>query len=273
MSLKFPKSSDKNFVRNLSKQYKLVPYLDKYLMSEVEGFEFTHSPKISDTAWHPSGDCTPAPSELYDKATGALVKEPFGLGLMKTFMVGHFWHALLQKAVVDLELAEPSAIERQGINVWEYIDSDDDEIIVDATSGIVATQKQKIPKPYHWATGAGDVAPCVIPKFGEYIVDFKTMSSYQYKSNDIPAWAADKYEAQINIYMDFFDQEQALIVAINKDTPHDFKEFEFERNQPLIDAIYEKFRFVSHCIDEGIRPTEDLDAEFDIVGLCQGPRK
>jgi hypothetical protein len=66
----------------------------------------------------------------------------------------------------------------------------------------------------------------------------------------------------MNIYMDFFDYDRALILAINKDTPHDFKEFEFRRNQPLIDVIYDKWKFVvcqSASKDE--RPDSDDDNE------------
>lgn len=239
--LKFPKSGQYNFAFNLVKRYKLVPHLDKYLGTEVDNFQFTYEPKTDDDAWHPSGSCTPSPTDLYESAVsyldGTAVKKDWGVTMLKTFMVGHFWHQLLQKAVLDLGFAEPDAIERIGKRGWAWEDPN-----------------RYTPKPYHWATGQGDVAPCSVPGYGDYVVDFKTMSAHQYKTEGLPDWAAAKYEAQINIYMDFFDLDKGLIVAICKDTPHEFKEFEFERNQDLIDAVYNKWEFVSECLDEGIAP-------------------
>lgn len=248
MSVKFPKSEKYDFNRNLVKRHKLVPYLDRYLSTEVTDFKFEYEPKESDDAFHPSGHCTPPITELYDIVTGvhAHKQKEWGTATLKAFMVGHFWHQLLQKAVVDLGLADESAIERRGERRWGT-------------------------KPFHWATGAGDVAPCSIPKYGDYVVDFKTMSSHQYRSAGIPAWAADKYEAQINIYMDFFDLEKGLIVPICKDTPHEFKEFEFERNQTLIDAIYDKWEFVSECLTQGEIPPGFHNSDFDLTGLFTGP--
>jgi hypothetical protein len=257
VAIKFPKSEKYDFNRSLVKRHKLVPYLDRYLGKEVEDFHFHYEPKKEDDAWHPSGHCTPSPSDLYDLVSGPKEKKEWGAAMLKTFLVGHFWHQLLQKAVLDLEFAEPSAIERSGHKGW---------------GDLVSRPGREIMwTPYHWATGAGDIAPCSIPRHGDFVVDFKTMSAHQYKANDIPAWAADKYEAQINIYMDFFDLERGLIVAICKDTPHEMKEFEFVRNQPLIDAVYDKWEFVSACLDAGEAPTDLDDDAFTLDGLFQGP--
>jgi hypothetical protein len=68
----------------------------------------------------------------------------------------------------------------------------------------------------------------------------------------------------MNVYMDFFDYDRALIVAVNKDTPHDFKEFEFRRNQPLIDVIYDKWKFVAECLQDEDRPDADDDLGFEL---------
>lgn len=254
MAIKFPKSEKYNFNKNLVKRHKLATHLDLYLATEVEDFSFTYEPKEEDHGFHPSGHCTPPPTALFEMArddiAGNLVKKEWGTSMLKTFLVGHFWHQLLQKAVVDLGFATPDAIERKGYKAWGSAD--------DST-----------PRPYHYAAGSGDIAPCSIPKHGDYVVDFKTMSSHQFKTNGIPDWAADKYEAQINIYMDFFELEQGLIVCVNKDSPHDFKEFEFERNQDLIDRIYDKWEFVSACLDEGEAPStldDELFNDFPYTG-------
>jgi hypothetical protein len=62
--------------------------------------------------------------------------------------------------------------------------------------------------------------------------------------------------------MDLFDLEQAMILGGNKDTPHDFKELTFVRNQPLIDAVYRKWEFVGDCLEGGTLPSEDDVVEF-----------
>lgn len=252
---KFPKSEKYNFARTLVKKHKLVPYLDKYLSKEVEGLEFRLDPKVGDDAWHPSGHCTPSVDALFAIATGTAESRNWG-SLHKSFAVGHFWHQLLQKAVVDLDLAEESSIERRGYKGWGEAPR-----VLGAAPWF----------PYHWATGSGDVAPLVLPKHGEYVIDFKTMSGQQFRQESLPEWAADKYEAQINIYMDFFDIDKGIIVAICKDSPHDMKEFEFVRNQELIDAIYEKWIFVSDCLDGNSVIDEDAIRYYTLDDLFMGP--
>jgi hypothetical protein len=323
VTLKFPKSEKYNFTKNLVKRHKLVTHLDRCLATEPENFHFSYEAKQKDDAWHPSGHCTPVASELYQYALSDHNKpRDISVSLQKTFLVGHFWHQLLQHAVLKLGFAEPDAVERRGSRWWGdhirpsgvenwgqgenveartfyamefyrkedlhyfsypeqriYPDPDKKDWVPNEEFMAMATHwpdddigAAKIrPKPFHWATGMGDLAPCSIPHHGDYVVDFKTMSSHQFKGNDIPGWAAHKYEAQINIYMDWFDCEQALIVAINKDTPHDMKEFEFRRNQPLVDAIYDKWLFVSECLDANEAPTPLDDNMFQFDSLYKGP--
>lgn len=269
MAQSFPKSGKHNFNRNLVKRHKLVPHLDRFLVTEPENFQFDYEPKKSDDGFHPSGHCTPSATALYASAVeyienakipGPREKVERKASLQKTFLVGHFWHQLLQWAVVEMEMAEPEAIERRGTRGWGP-----EQSIGNASIGEYKWL------PYHWATGSADIAPLVLPTGEEYLVDFKTMGSHDFKGASMPAWAADKYEAQINIYLDFFDMERALIVAVQKDSPHDMKEFEFVRNQPLIDAIYDKWHFVSECLDAGEAPSELDNDEFVLDDLFKGP--
>lgn len=244
-------ANDKNLIRNLGKQYKLVTHIDRALAGFDEEFEFRYTTKGTDDAWHPSGDCLPLASELYWKVKDPQVSQ-VGTSRRKAFLLGHFWHQLLQHIVLEkLQFCEHKAIERRGIKGWGYEDN-------------------KRILPFHWATGAGDIAPCVIPDHGEYVVDFKTMNNRDFAQNGMPGWCAEKYEAQINIYMDFFDLERALIVPIQKDSPHNMKEFEFVRNQPLIDKIYEKWKFVAECLENN-DPPNDLDDEYFNKLPFEGP--
>jgi hypothetical protein len=254
---KFPKSSKYNFAKNVQKRYVLAPHLDLYFANEVVGLEFKLEAKEKDDAWHPSGDCTPTVTELYymalDRQAGRVEKR-----FSKAFPVGHFWHQLLQKAVLDMGFATPEAIERRGLRGWGPEQPFD-------------VRRECDYLPFHWATGQGDVAPLEIPGQPPFIVDFKTMSSRDYRLAGMPGWVAEKYEAQINIYMDFFDINDALILCVEKESPHGFKEFRFQRNQTLIDAVYDKWYFVSECLDAEVEPTAKDDKDFSLTGLFEGP--
>ena len=265
--VKLPKSNKYDFNRSLVKRHKLAPLLDRHLGTETENFIFTYEPKKSDDGWHPSGACTPNATDLHKMVVSPEKKE-WGTAMLKTFMVGHFWHQWLQNAVLELELAAPEAIEVRGVRGWgEKVEVGIDRHWVDFPE----YNPEMWYKPHQWATGAGDIAPCTIPGHGDYVIDFKTMSGQQYRQASIPAWAADKYEAQINIYMSFFDLEQGIIMAVCKDSPHEFKEFEYRRNQPLIDMIYDKWEFVGACLEEDEVPCELDNEMFSLDGLFTGP--
>jgi len=245
MAIKLTKHS---MARKLVSKTKLAVHIDRAI-EQTGDFEwnYKYEPKKGDNAWHPSGDCTLSARELFDKACGNTESDPIGAGLRKTFQVGHFWHGYLQHIVVELlGYADWDAIERSGQKVWAEEDGK--------------------PKAYNWCRGSADIAPVKIPGQGEFLVDFKTMGSFDFKRTELPAWSAAKYECQMNIYMDFFDLDQAIIVAINKDSPHELKEFIFDRNQPLIDTIYDKWHYVSDCLENGTIPDATEEWELPIRG-------
>lgn len=237
---------DKRFT-TIAQGNKLVPHLDRCIGEGDFEWTFDYKPKEGDDAWHPSGDCTPSLNELYLKAKGELVERPISTSLYKTFMVGHFWHAYIQKFVVEkLGFAEQSAIERKGCKVLDPCGDG--------------------PTAYNWVTGSGDIAPCTIPGHGDYLVDIKTMNGFDFGKSYLPERYADKWECQVNVYMDFFDLEHALILSVQKDSPHEFKEFEFTRNQPLIDALYTKWKLVCQCLHNDVEPPADEDIELPLSG-------
>jgi hypothetical protein len=254
MALRFSKDSDLSFTRNLVKRHKLVPHLDRWLENEPEHLAFQYEVKEKDNAWHPSGHCTPPVTDLYYYAVEGYKEErKLSSTQIKTFTVGHFWHQLLQLGCQELGFAGPEHIERKGKKQW-------------------GMDNRWSPLPFHWTTGAGDVAPCTLPNGEQFIVDFKTMGAHDFRKPWSPdMWFAAKYECQINIYMDYFVLERGIIIPVQKDSPHELKEIEFERNQPLIDAIYDKWEFVSLCLDEGIVPTVEDNKQFDLSHLLQGP--
>lgn len=260
MAIKLKKT---DFVRNLVKNHKLVGSIDKVIGDEEFSWKAEFGPKTGDDGWHPSGHCLSQPNALYAMASAALAgedpKKP-AASLMKSYQVGHFWHAYLQWIIVKkLNYADEAAIERRGYTGW----GDEVKARYFGTNG----KGPKVThKPFHYATGAADVAPCSIPVHGEFLVDIKTMGAHDFKQMQLPAWCAGKYEAQINIYMDWFDLERAIILCVQKDSPHAFKEFEFERNQALIDAIYGKWSLVGACLEVGEEPPEDYEVELPLVG-------
>lgn len=243
-----------DFRKDLSPKYKLAPKLEKAIRDFDEEWGFKYEPKEHDLFWHPSGHCVPLASELFDLAHDRLNDVPgdleFKRKMAKYGQVGHFWHQFLQHIMVRYEMVDASAIERQaskGINGRPWILS-------------------TLPKPYELVIGNADVAPWNY-KGHDYIVDFKTMASRSFQQVTIPYDFAVKYECQMNIYMDFFDYDRALILAVNKDTPHDFKEFEYRRNQPLIDMIYAKWKFVAECLEDDERPDAEDDEAFKNLPL------
>jgi hypothetical protein len=239
---------DRTAFKSLARNDILVPHLDKVIGEGDFPWVFDYTPKEEDDAWHPSGHCTPSVHELWLIATGQATEKPIQAGLRKTFIVGHFWHQYLQHLIVEkLGFATADDIERKGCKVW-----------CDNCSGS--------PSPFWWATGSGDIAPCAIPTHGDYLVDIKTMNNNAFNGGRIPEYYKDKWECQTNIYMDFFDLDRAIILGVMKDSPHEFKEFEFERNQPLIDAIYTKWKLVGKCIAEEVEPPVDEDIELPLVG-------
>ena len=236
-----------NVIKNLGQKQILVPHIDMAIGQGDFVWNFDYEPKQGDNAWHPSGDCTPSLYELYQK-TSQPQQEQIGPALRKIFMIGHFYHQYLQWVIERrLEFCGPDDVERRGIKGWGFYPRDESSF-----------------RPYHWATGSADICPCVIPGEGEFIVDFKTAHPRLYATGMNPDYLA-KWECQGNIYMDFFDMERALFIIIDKSNG-DMKELVFERNQPLVDAIYTKWKIVGACLEEGIEPPEEEHIELPLRG-------
>lgn len=261
MATKIPKDA---FTKAFTKT-KFAFQLDKAIGEGDFVWQFDYKPKLEDNAWHPSGHCTPSLHELFHFAYGRepVVEYPEGNypenieqreiepQLGKIFAVGHFWHQYLQEVCVRAGFCEEKNVERRGSKGWGEYDGLDW-------------------KPFHWVTGSADICPVEVPGHGSYLLDFKTMGSHQFRANEPHPNTVEKWECQLNVYMDFFDMDKAMILGINKDSPHDFKEFEFHRNQPLIETLYDKWKLVSACLDEEIEPPEDEEIELPLQGRVNG---
>ncbi len=257
MALKLPSSA---FTKNLVQRTKLIQHYEPVWARWDGPLTFTYESKEKDDAFHPSGDCTPSSEALYLKVVATMAGEdpdPISPSLRKAFLVGHFWHQVYQHLTLEkLDFCDRISVERMGMSVWAE----------DNSWGDKPSIKLATAKAYHWARGSADIAPCEVPKYGPYLVDFKTMNARDFAKTDPPAWTADKWECQLNIYMNWFDLDRALIIGICKDSPHELKEFEYRYNEPLVDAIYEKWHNVSDCLDHDIRPASDEDPPLPLMG-------
>ena len=241
--------------RNLGKKYKYVPYLEKAIATFEDPWTFTYEEKEADKFWHPSSHVINGKGQPYSLldlwaiANDEVEHVPHSGSLRKTFQVGHFWHQWLQFITLEkLRMCQPEAVERKGMYAWG---------------------PSKKPAPFHAVSGSGDLAPLEAPGWTG-LVDYKTMNSRNYSMAGIPPSFDAKYECQINIYMDLFDQDEGIILPINKDTG-EFKEFLYERNQPLVDAIYERWEFVSACLDAGDPPSKADEEMFPpLLDLLEG---
>lgn len=244
------------WVKKLASSNRVVPLIEQAI-DKLGDFDFSvsFSEKPGDDAWHPSGDCTPTLHELWEKATGRATYRPIGVGLRKIFTVGHFWHGYLQEVLVRSELVEVNQIEQRGMMGWGPVVPRSFDHIGD------------IPwAPWHWATGSIDVANFYVPALLQNaVVDFKTMKPTDFAKNDPPSWTAHKWECQVNVYMDWTFTDDAFIIGVDKSSG-EMKEFHYERNQDLIDAIYLKWQIAAECVAEGIEPPEDEDVHLPLKG-------
>lgn len=250
MAIKVKSNLDKSkFLKNLVNKDILTPHLEKATTKDFS-WSYEYMPKEEDKGWHPSSHATLSTEALYDIATEQGEKKDWS-SMHKTFQVGHFWHQYMQQLILRLGFASLEDIERKGDRTWDHIRYRD----------------------WHFATGSADVAPCAIPGHGDWVIDFKTMGNHDFKRNDLPDWCAEKYEAQMNLYMDMFVLDRALIVGIQKDAPHALKEFEFHRDDQQVELIYGKWERVSQWLSEQHQPStlEFAEADKEFALTFQGP--
>lgn len=234
------KLDSSKFSKGLVKGYKLVPYLEKAIAES--SLEWTCPPftkKKGDDAFHPSSDCLPSIQDLYwDRVTPYSQKLPGSLN--KSFQIGTFVHCFLQHIIVEeLGFADWDAIEAIREKGW-------------------GRKTQGKFKPYHWVRGAGDVAPLKIPGYDPILLDIKTCNTFDFKQKGLPQGFKDKYYCQVQIYMDLFDLDEAIILKFQKDSPHEMEEVPIFRCQEAIDIIYEKWKIVSRAIESNTAPTQEL---------------
>lgn len=185
--------------------------------------------KEKDDHFHPSGDCFTDPLNLYYQKKGMIIPEVISPALRRTFDCGHMWHGYIQAILVEMGLVTTENVER-------YI------------THSFYTQ---------WgpATGAGtgDLVDVTIPGHGVWLVDIKTMNKNEFESG-ANEWTLMKWKAQVSCYMDWFAADKAMILAVCKDSPHMFREYQIQKDENLLKEIYDRWGYVAACLREDIEP-------------------
>lgn len=198
--------------------------------------------KEEDNAFHPSS-ALKCSRELYARLAGELPKGKNSFDSQKNFMVGHMYHGLLQWIIVEgVGLAPWSEIEKEYDFGWDKKKGDFD--------GSCVTENGN---PYR-IRGFIDVARCEVPNAGTYLVDIKTVNARIYAQDSFPLSTMEKYEAQVKLYLEFEDLDEAIILAVEKDSPHRFKEFRVQRDPEFVDETIVRWESIVDAVAQGEVP-------------------
>lgn len=192
--------------------------------------------KPKDDYWHPSSHCFMAPIDLWRYRKGQLPPRPITPALRRTFDVGHMWHGYLQAMLVEMGFVKPYNVELTVTHEFE-------------------TQYGK-----SIARGTIDLWDVEIPDQGYWLIDIKTMSKPEFEAGATQQ-TFKKWEAQVNCYMDWMRVDEAMILAVCKDSPHGFREYRIQRNDELVREIYERWSYVDYCLREGITPEDNYEVD------------
>lgn len=230
-TVKLSNSFGKHYARNEI----IVPHLNNWFgnakFDDEIPFEISiHPNKEKDDAFHPSSSLK-CSRELFAAFRGDLPSERHSVDSQKIFMFGHFSHAIIQKIVVELGFCDEQEIEK------EY------DFHFETAAG----------NPYR-VRGFIDIARCKVPNRGTYLVDIKTMNARIYAQQDLPATTMEKYEAQVKLYLEFEELDEAIILCVEKDSPHRFKEIIVKRDPDFVAEIIERWEGVADALVTGRVP-------------------
>lgn len=229
------------FLKELNQGTVVAHLIQRYVRTMPDGVKFNfnfETGKESDDAMHPSSAWV-CSRELYARKKGDF-KPSYSPDSAMTFLVGHFYHALVQHVLVDhLEIARPEDIEKEVIvkhNGW-------------------------------WGRGFIDVAHCDTSD-GDYLIDLKTVNGIMFKAPNLPPNLWNKYFAQVQLYLDWEGVENAVLLCFEKDSPHRLKEYKIEHDQVFVDSIYERWDRLARGLATGSPPECDCESLRQNPGDC-----
>lgn len=227
-----------NFADNFRKAFQpnqvLVPHLNVWFANAKfpDAIPVTiHPNKEADDAFHPSSALKCA-RELYASLKGDLPHEKHSVDSQKIFQIGHMYHSYLQWLIV----------EELGFATWDEIEKEYD-FHFETLNG----------SPYR-VRGFIDIARCAIPNKGTFLVDVKTMNARIYAQDRPPESTMEKYQAQVKIYLEFEELDNAIILCAEKDSPHRFKEIAVQRDPDFVADVIEKWEIVADALVAGEPP-------------------
>jgi len=219
-----------NLTKELGRKEILVPHLNNWFARGEFPDEIPikiHMNKEKDDAFHPSSASLCA-RHIYALREEHLPKANTMGQTYKTFMFGHYAHAVLQWVVV----------EGLGFATWDDIEREFD---------------------FHFETEAGnpyrirgftDVAFCNVPgQDAPLLIDIKTMQARLYAMNELPGFLKEKYEAQVKMYLAFAELEKAIVLLVEKDSPHRYKEHYVYVDEQFVDTVIDKWE---HVVDSQV---------------------
>jgi hypothetical protein len=239
-----------SFLKNLKQSGYVAPLLTHYFSAGSFPDEMPLTiglNKERDSALHPSSDSLGCARTMYVRRQAP--PERHSGDLQRIFQIGHLYHAWIQHIVChELELCDPSAVEREfrGTLCGQVADNSLDwrtDPVIQNSIG--------------WMRGFADIVPVEIPGKGNILVDIKTAASFKFKDVPVDDATWEKYHAQCQLYMDWFDTDVAVVLYINKDSPHAFKERVVKRDSKFVDAIYAKWLVVAEAEQAGVAPECD----------------
>lgn len=214
----------------------LVPHINAYQaranFPAVWNIEIRNQ-KPEDGHFHPSSDAFAPPLDLWKAKKGLLLRSPITPALRRTFDCGHMWHGYLQEMLIEMGLVERGNVERY----------------------IAKTRADQHGRPFTCA-GTADLVDVDVPGHGKWLVDIKTMNHTEFGQG-----ASDKtllkWKAQVSCYMDWLGAERAFVLAICKDSPHDMREYQIQKDDTLLGEIYDRWGYVAQCLRADVEPDEN----------------
>lgn len=211
----------------------LAPHIDMFLEDHNEFCPriTIGGVKLDDGHFHPSGHCLMDVDALYADRV-AKEHQKISAAMKKTFDSGHFWHAYLQEALVEMGFVKPENVEHKFLRDLPAYNAD-------------LPLSRKI-------SGTIDLLDVDIPGRGQWLVDIKTASTTTFnKIEQMDLF--EKYRAQVNIYGDSVGKKNMLILVVQKDSPHKFREIQIQYDASLLFDIYTRWITVAEMLDADTR--------------------
>lgn len=187
--------------------------------------------KIDDGHFHPSSHALMDEDSLLDNRL-EFSHESISAALKKTFDCGHMWHGYIQAALIEMGFVKPENVEKHSL--W------------DLPNG----------PSYPKISGTVDLLDVEIPGRGTWLVDIKSAGAGTFNSIENTDLFL-KYRAQVNLYGYLSDRENMLILVVQKDSPHNFREIQIQRDTDLLTEIFLRWNNVAERIDSLIKYDHD----------------